>query len=165
MLVTFFWHMREYWFNNEVRKGLMRRAALLCIEEGNEQTFADLALVAKQLLPRAWKLEFIRATAVYFCAVNSALTIKLLNEKVQNLLDGDEDMERVLTEWEYVETESEAMKSRLDKVNGTFSLSEVAIELAKRLESVDVKIAYGDVVYYANLVITQWNRVEDRTTA
>ena len=164
MLVTFFWHMREYWFNNEVRKGLMRRAALLCIEEGNEQTFADLALVAKKLLPKAWKLEFIRATAVYFCAVNSTLTIKLLNEKVQNLLDGDEDMEKVLTEWEYVETESEAMKSGLDKVNGTFSLSEVAIELAKRLESADVKIAYGDVVYYANLVITRWNRVEDGTT-
>ena len=164
MLVTFFWHMREYWFNNEVRKGLMRRAALLCIEEGNEQTFADLTLVAKQLLPRAWKLEFIRSTSVYFCAVNSTLTINLLNEKVQNLLDGDEDMERVLTEWEYVETESEAMKSGLDKVNGTFSLSEVAIELAKRLESADVKIEYGDVVYYANLVITQWNRVEDRTT-
>ncbi len=163
MLVTFFWHMREYWFNNEVRKGLMRRAALLCIEEGNEKTFADLALVAKKLLPRAWKLEFIRATAVYFCAVNSTLTIKLLNETVQDLLDGDEDMERVLTEWEYVEIETEAMKSGLDKVNGTFSLSEVAIELAKRLDSTDVKIAYGDVVYYANLVITRWNRVEDHT--
>ncbi len=164
MLVTFFWHMREYWFNNEVRKGLMRKAAHLCIQEGNEQTFADLALVAKKLLPRAWKLEFIRATAVYFCAVNPTLTIKLLNEKVQDLLDGDEDMERVLTEWEYVETETEAMKSGLDNVNGTFSLSEVAIELAKRLESAEVKIAYGDVVYYANLVITRWNRVEDRTT-
>jgi len=156
--------MREYWFNNEVRKGLMRRAALLCIEEGNEQTFADLALVAKKLLPRTWKLEFIRATAVYFCAVNPMLSIKLLNERVQDLLDGDEDMERVLTEWEYVEIETEAMKSGLDKVNGTFSLSEVAIELAKRLESSNVKIAYGDVVYYANLVITRWNRVEDRTT-
>ena len=164
MLVTFFWHLREYWFNNEVRKGLMRKAALLCAQEGNEQTFADLALVAKKLLPRAWKLEFIRATAVYFCAVNPTLSIKLLNEKVQDLLDGDEDMERVLTEWEYVETETEAMKSGLDKVNGTFSLSEVAIELAKRLESADVKIAYGDVVYYANLVITRWNRVEDHTT-
>lgn len=164
MLVTFFWHMREYWFNNEVRKNLMRNAAFLCIHEGNEQTFADLALVAKKLLPRAWKLEFIRVTAIYFCAVNSTLTIKLLNEKVQDLLNGDEDMERVLNEWQHVETETEAMKSGLDRVNGTFSLSEVAIELAKRLESADVKIAYDDVVYYANLVITRWNRVEDCTT-
>ena len=93
------------------------------------------------------------------------LTIKLLNEKVQDLLDGDEDMERVLTEWEFVETEAEAMKAGLDKENGTISLSEVAIELAKRLESADVKIAYGDVVYYANLVITRWNRLEDCKTA
>ena len=74
-------------------------------------------------------------------------------------------MERVLAEWEYVETETEAMKAGLDKENGKISLSEVAIELAKRLESADVKIAYGDVVYYANLVITRWNRLEDCKTA
>ncbi len=160
MFVTFNWHLKRYALETAVQYQLTRYAAMLCVD-GDAQTFADLARVARLVLTTDWRMTFLRSTAIYFCDVHPLLSIGKLNELVQEQQGGDECMAEVAKEWARIESESEGIKSELTEEGKELNLKHVSAELSVRLHLAGFRLRTSEVIYYSDLLLTRWGVLED----